>query len=221
MFSQLWPAEDLVFKRFPGVGDQTTFREQARILMEQTDAEIVYLAEDDYFYLPNEFPLAVDFLRKNPGVDFISPYYHPDIYTTALHKLPPELKIADGKTWQSCMSTTHTFLTTRETLKKSSQVVLASYGKVSPDLSKWMALTKRRVFNPVFFVRSVFTCPFWAGSVFYAWRYLWRQILFGQKFSLWIPKPTIATHMVAGLEAPGVDWKKIFDERRKQLGYKI
>lgn len=218
IFSQIWPAEDLVFRRFPGVGDAATFREQARILMEQTDAEIVYLAEDDYFYLPGEFPLAVDFIKKNAGVDFISLYDHPDIYYSALHRLPRDSKTADGKTWRTCMSTTHTFLTTRETLQKCEWVVLASYGRVSPDLSKWMALTKCRVFNPIFFAHSVFTCPFWAASVFFAWRYCWRQILFGQKYNLWIPKPSMATHMVAGMESPGVDWKKLFDERVKQAG---
>jgi len=218
MFSQLWPAEDLVFKRFPGVGDATTFHEQSKTLMEQTDAEIVYLAEDDYFYLPNEFPLAVNFLRQNPDVDFISPYDHPDIYTTALHKVPSQERAVDGKTWRSCMSTTHTFLTTRTTLRSSRGVFLASYGRVSPDLSKWMALTKKRVFNPFFFTRSVITRPFWAASIFFSWRYLWRQILFGHAYTLWIPKPTIATHMVADMESPGLNWTKQFADSQKSIG---
>src|SRR5208282_1689556 len=43
MFSRIWSPEDLVLARFPGVGDAATFREQVRILMEQTDAEMVYL----------------------------------------------------------------------------------------------------------------------------------------------------------------------------------
>jgi hypothetical protein len=210
MFSQLWPAEDLVFRRYPGAGDAATFREQARILMEQTDAEIVYLAEDDYFYLPGQFQLAVDFLRQNADVDFVSPYDHPDIYSTALHQLPRSIKSAEGKTWQSCMSTTHTFMTRRAILRECGWVFLASYGRVSPDLSKWMALTKRRVFNPIFFAHSAVTCPFWAGSIFYAWRYCWRQILFGQRRSLWVPHPSIANHMVAGMEAPGIDWQRQF-----------
>jgi hypothetical protein len=213
MFSSIWPAEDLVLMRYPGVGDASTFREQARILMEQNDAEIVYLAEDDYFYLPDEFPLAVRFIKENPDVDFVTAYDHPDIYTLALHKIPYQTKTVEGKTWRTCMSTTHTFLTTRTTLRKCGWVFLASYGKVSPDLTKWMALTKKRIFNPFFFVRSVFTCPFWAASVYFAWRYCLRQVLFGKKYNLWMPKPTIATHMVAGMESSGVDWKKIFADK--------
>jgi hypothetical protein len=212
MFSRLWAAEDLDFVRFSGVGDASTFLEQARILSEQTASEIVYLAEDDYFYLPNQFPLAVDFIRNNPEVDFVSPYDHPDIYSTELHRVPRPTKTAGEKNWQSCMSTTHTFLTTRKNLCEARWVFLRRYGRVSPDLSRWMALTKRRVFNPIFFMRSFVTCPFWAGSIFYAWRYCWKQILFGRRFSLWIPHPSIANHMVAGMEAPEVDWKNEFSK---------
>jgi hypothetical protein len=211
MFSRLWSPEDLVLMRYPGVGDAATFREQSRLLMEQADAEIVYLAEDDYFYLPNQFPLAVNFLKQNPDAHFVSPYDHPDIYTTELHNLPRETRAAEGKDWNSCFSTTHTFLTNRRTLQECRGVFLASYGRVSPDLSKWMALTKRRVFNPTAFARWAVTCPFWAGSIFYAWRYCWRQILFGNRYTLWVPHPSIATHMVAGMEAPGIDWQKEFD----------
>jgi hypothetical protein len=92
-------------------------------------------------------------------------------------------------------------------------VFLAPYGRVSPDLAKWMALTKRRVFNPIAFARWAVTCRFWTGSILLAWYYCWRQILFGKKYTLWIPHPSIATHMVAGMEASGVDWKKEFDDR--------
>lgn len=213
LFTRLWLPEDLVLTRLPGVGDAATFREQARILTEQDDAEIVYLAEDDYFYLPGQFTLAVNFLKQNADVDFVSPYDHPDIYSTELHKLPRPTRAAAGKTWQSCMSTTHTFLTTRERLREARWVLLRRYGRVSPDLSRWMALTKRRVFNPFFFARSAITCPFWAGSVFYAWRYCWKQILFGRRFNLWVPQPSIANHMAAGMEAPGIDWQNEFNQR--------
>lgn len=212
IFSRLWSANDLEFVRFSGVGDAATFREQARILSEQTVSEFVYLAEDDYFYLPNQFSLALDFIRNNADVDFISPYDHPDIYSTELHQVPHATKTVGEKTWRSCMSTTHTFLTTRKNLHAARWVLLRQYGRISPDLSRWMALTKQRVFNPIFFCRSLATCPFWAGSIFYAWRYCWKQILFGRRFNLWIPCLSIANHMVAGMEAPGVDWNNEFDK---------
>ena len=83
----------------------------------------------------------------------------------------------------------------------------------SPDLAMWMALTKKRVFNPVKFARWSVSHRYWAASIFLAWFYCWRQILFGRRYSLWTPSPSISTHMVAGLEAPGIDWQKEFQRR--------
>jgi hypothetical protein len=37
--------------------------------------------------------------------------------------------------------------------------------------------------------------------------------LFGRRLTLWIPQPSIATHMVARLQAPGIDWQKEFQEQ--------
>lgn len=215
LFSRLWADEDTVFVRFSGVGDAATFHEQARILIEQIDSEIVYLAEDDYFYLPDQMKQAVSFLKNQEDVGFISPYDHPDIYSTSLHKISTEIREFSGKNWRSCMSTTHTFLTTRTVLRNCGSVFLASYGKISPDLSKWMAVTKHRVFNPFLFVWWGFTKPFWAASIFFAWRFCWRQILFGRRWSLWVPQPSIANHMAAGMEAPGVDWKSEFEKQAR------
>jgi hypothetical protein len=166
IFSRLWSQEDLVLMRHPGAGDAATGREQVRILMEQTDADAVYFAESDYFYLSDQFPLAVNFLRQNPDANFVSPHDHSDIYATDLHKLPRIAKIADGKTWNSRMSTTHAFLTTRKKLQECRWAFLASHRRVSPDLSKWMALTKRRAFNPIAFARWAVSHRFWRRRPF-------------------------------------------------------
>ena len=45
--------------------------------LEQTDAEIVHFAEDDYFYLPGQFQQAVNFSEQNPDADFVAPYEQP------------------------------------------------------------------------------------------------------------------------------------------------
>ncbi len=213
IFTQLWAPEDLVLMRYPGIGDGATFREQSRILMEQTDAEIVHFAEDDYFYLPDQFRLAVDFLKQNPDADFVTPYENFDYYTADLNKLPYETRSFGGKQWNSCVSTTHTFLGKRAAVMEGRGVLLASYGKLSPDLVKWMALTKKRVFNPVKFLSWLVPHRFWSGSIALTWYFCWRQLLFGRRYTLWAPHPTIATHMVAGLEAPGIDWQKEFQRQ--------
>jgi len=217
MFKQLWGEEDLVLVRYPGVAAGATLHEASRILREQTDAEIVYFADDDYFYLPDEFRLGVDFLKQYPDADFLAFYDHIDLSTTDLHNLPCETREFGGKKWKSCVSTTHTFLATRKALievqKLFLDLFLAFGGGVSPDLAMWMALTKKRVFNPVKFLHWSILHQYWAASIFYAWFYGWRQILFGRRYTLWSPVPSIATHMVAGQEAPGINWQKEFEKQ--------
>jgi hypothetical protein len=214
MFTELWPSEDLVLLRYPGVAPGTTLHEQFRILTEQTDAEIVYFSEDDYFYLPGQFQLAVNFLKQNPVADFATPYDHPDLHTTDLHNYPHQTREFKGRKWSPCMSTTHTFLAKRSVLIETRKLFLGFFqtfkGRTSPDLAMWMALTKKRVFNPLKFASWSVSHRYWAGSIFLAWYYCWRQILCGRRYTLWTPQPTIATHMVATLLATGIDWQKEF-----------
>jgi glycosyltransferase involved in cell wall biosynthesis len=219
MFTQLWSPEDLVLMRYPAVGDGATFREQSRILMEQTDAEIIYFAEDDYFYLPDQFHLAVNFLKQNPDADFVAPYQGLGFYTGDMENVSREKREFGGKVWNSCVSTTHTFLGKRAALIESRELFLTSYGRFAPDLAKWMALTKKRVFNPIKFIYWLVPHRFWAGSMVLAWYFCWRQILFGRRYTLWSPYPAIATHMVAGLESPDVDWQKEF--QRQMAGVRL
>ena len=217
IFTKLWAPEDLVLLRYPGVGAGTTLHEQARILMEQTDAEIVHFAEDDYFYLPDQFHLAVDFLKQNPDADFVAPYQGLGFYTGDMENLSRETRVFGGKDWNSCVSTTHTFLAKRAALIECQdlfhRLFRALRGRGVPDLAMWMALTKKRVFNPIKFIYWLVPHRFWAGSMVLAWYYCWRQILFGRRYTLWSPHPAIATHMVAGLEAPGIDWQKEFQRQ--------
>jgi hypothetical protein len=206
LFRQVWPEKDLVFKYYPGVPPGETLQAQSRILLEQTDAELVYWAEDDYFYLPDQFRLAVEFLRQNPDADFTTPYDHPDFYNTDLHASRSTQRTFGGRVWSSRLSNTHTILTHRKTLEETRRVFLTFHGHVNYDLAMWMALTKKRVFNPVKLMQWSFINRFWAGSIVLAWYYFWRQTIFGRRYQLWIPTPALATHMIATLESPGRDW---------------
>ena len=214
LFTRLWPAEDLVLVRYPGVSGGETLHEQQRILSEQTDAEIVYLAEDDYFYLPHQFPLIVNFLKQNPDADFATAYDSPDIHFTDLHQCIDEVRTVGGKHWRSSVSTTHSFLARRAAMIECrplfDKLFHAFPGRPSPDLAMWMALTKKRVFNPVKFFVWLAGHRYWSASMALSWFYCWRQILFGRRFTLWTPTPSIATHMDGKLEAPGIDWRKAY-----------
>jgi hypothetical protein len=218
MIRRVWGSEGLVVLKFPGVTNGTTLNEASIILREQTDAEIVYFSDDDYVYLPGQFPRAVEFLKQNADVDFIALYDHPDAYTTDLHKLPSKTKMSGGQKWNTCLSTTHTFLTKRSVLIEIKRLYVDMYRSFKDkgpfDLGFWMALTKQRVFNPVKFLHWVLVHRwYWAFSTVIAWNHCWRQILFGRRYTLWVPRPTLATHMDAKLLATGVDWQQEFQNQ--------
>ena len=73
-----------------------------------------------------------------------------------------------------------------------------------------ISLTKQHVLNLYDLLTQLFIFPYRGWSLACAWYFNWRQILFGQRYSLWIPVPSLATHMVATLLAPYVDWKQEF-----------
>jgi hypothetical protein len=218
MFREVWGPADLTFVRYQGISAPTALKEQIRILTEQTDAEIIYCAEDDYCYLPGQFKTAVDFLKQNPDADFVSPYDHPDIHNTELHAGPKPTKSSGGKVWTSCGSTTHTFLTRRSTLLECQSVFQVTQwwdpfrllNGIMPDLSHWLALTKRRVFDLGSLLQWCRTHRYWALSILIAWNYHWKQILFGRRRTLWVPQPSLATHLSEGYAAPGIDWAAEF-----------
>jgi hypothetical protein len=218
IFSERWAAQDLTILNYPSVGAGVTLSEQFRILREQADAPIVHFAEDDYYYLPGQYKVAVDFLRETPDADFATIYESSDFYTADLHDMRYEKRPFGGKEWMSCISTTHTFLAKRSVLMECQgmfeHLSKCYKGRTIPDLAMWMALTKKRVFNPYkFLLWSLSHRWFWAGSMVMSWYFCWRQIVFGRRYSLWQAHPCTGTHMVSGLESPGVDWRSMFNKQ--------
>ena len=209
LFTSLWPGDDLVFVRCPGIGNAATFGRQIEILANQNDAEFVYLAEDDFFYLPGCFHLMLDLIRNNADVDFCSPYDHPDFYNHSFHRHRMRIKAEQGHVWKTANGTVCTFLTRRSTLERT-RSTLQSYARKNSDAGMWLSLTKQHVLNPYDLLTQPFIYPYRGWSLACAWYFNWRQILFGQRYSLWIPVPSLATHMVAALLAPYVDWKQEF-----------
>jgi hypothetical protein len=209
LFTSLFATEDLVLCPAEKLGNCGSFLKQIEILSNQHDADLVYLAEDDYVYLPGRFPLMLDLMRKNPDVDFCTPYDHPDYYLHKFHLHKMCIKVEQGQAWKTQNGTTCTLLTRKKTLLETSSV-LASYGRKNPDAGMWLSLTKEHVRNPFDLLTQPFISKFRGWSMVCAWYFNWRQILFGRRYSLWVPVPTIATHMVAGLEAYNVDWPAEF-----------
>jgi hypothetical protein len=205
LFTKYFDANDLVFIRLPGVGNLPTFGRQIDILLNQEDSDLVYFAEDDYFYLPNQFHRLVDFLRARADVDFISPYDHLDCYTLDIHRHPKWLSVYRECHWRTAASTCLTFLTRKQTLLRNKKT-FHTYCEGNYDCSLWLALTKCSIFSPFQFGRFMLQRSLFARVIVKAWLYGWSQILFGKRMRLWVPVPGIATHLDKEALSPCVDW---------------
>jgi hypothetical protein len=209
LFTECFDSPDLELIRLSGIGNRQTFSRQLKILLDQDYADAVYFAEDDYFYLPGQFEVMLNFLRDCPGADFVSPYDHPDYYNLPLHSGPQLNREYRDRRWRTAASTCLTFLTTKETLTQTRRV-FQTYAFRNLDVSLWLSLTKQAVLSPGIIRRCFQERITMGGFVAISWLYGWPQILAGQRRKLWIPTPSIATHMEQRFLAPGVDWNALF-----------
>jgi hypothetical protein len=216
LFDKYFDAHELVILQTNGIGNRATFLKQIEILSAQQDADMVYFAEDDYFYLPNQFRSMIDFLSAEKDADFVSPFDHLDCYTMDLHRQPKWLRVFSGRHWRTASSTCLTFLTKKETLARV-QSALRSYKRRSLDCSMWLSLTKDRVFNPFFVARHLFGEILFSKIVLKSWLYCWPQIIFGGKWNLWIPVPGIATHLDVNALSPNIDWRLLMERAGSTL----
>jgi hypothetical protein len=208
LFRKYFDDAQLVVLKFDSVGNHQTFAKQIEVLLEQADSDLVYFAEDDYFYLANQFSSMVEFLRSDPEVHFASPFDHLDCYRLALHRTPKWIKTYAGRHWRTASSTCLTFLTRKQTLSKY-RGVFVSYVRGNFDSSLWLSLTKQRVCNPLFLISSLVHGSFEWKIIVKAWLFSWNQILFGKRLQLWVPVPGIASHLDAHSLSPGIDWRQL------------
>jgi len=220
LFRRYFDAEDLILIPLSGCGNQGTFAKQLDILLQQRESEIVYFAEDDYFYVPGQFHCMIEFLLGSDEVHFVSPYDHLDYYTMALHHAPRKVTERAGRQWKTAASTCMTFLTRRETLRKT-QSIFRNYKRRSLDCSLWLSLSRERVFNPFFFAKNLFREPLFCKVILKSWRHFWRQLLFGGRWNLWVPVPAVATHLDANALAPNVDWRTLMEQQRKKTAMAV
>jgi len=207
LFKSYFDEHDLELIRLNGIGNRATFDMQINILLDQNFSETIYFAEDDYLYLPHQFESMVKFLQEEPQVDFVSPYDHLDYYVLDLHNHKNFIKLYNGLHWRTAASTCLTFLTTKTKLGKT-QNVFQSYTKGNDDVSLWLSLTKCRSFNPLAILRYYSTNMRFLRVILLAWKFCWRQILFGKRWNLWTPIPSLATHMDSDYLAPNFNWLK-------------
>ncbi len=201
---------DMEFIEVNQIGNAKTFELQLQILLEQVNSELIYFAEDDYFYLPNKMKYMIDFMQKIKHSHFISPYDHPDYYNLILHKdrESDEIQVNETK-WNLRASTTMTFMTSKVILKETEKV-FRTYIRNNWDSSLWLSLTKHRVNSLNFALKSFISNTYYSKIILKSWYYTPFQILFGKKYNLFAPTPSLATHLDSQHLAPSINWNNIF-----------
>jgi hypothetical protein len=217
LFQKYFPAEDLRLIHLKGIGNQATFGLQIYILTHQTDAEFVYFAEDDYFFLPDAFPRMLSLMRHNSDVHFVSAYEHPDYYTLFLHPKKYQIKIFEDQRWRTTIGTTCSFLSTKTILIKTADVFNTYYKERNYDVSLWMSLTKANVLNPVRIGLFILKYRDFFKMTARSWIHCSKQILFGKRWNLWVAHPSLATHMEKKTVAPFVEWESKFEIEKQKM----
>src|SRR5208283_2678009 len=121
-----------------------------------------------------------------------------------------ELREYSNHHWRTAIATTLSFLTTKQVLMKTRKALSAYSDGNAQDYSIWVSLTKFNVFNPFKPLKYLLSDKYWFSMSKDTWVTCWKQILFGRRWKLWVPLPSIATHMEKKFLAPCIDWEKIF-----------
>lgn len=201
----------------PGIGNGKTFVKQMDILLSQNFSENVFFAEDDYFYLPNAFDDLLEFADSSTHPDFLTPYDHKDYYDVDLHNYrKTTLPFSDKINWTTESATCLTFFTTKKTLRRT-YPIFKTYMYRNFDISIWLAMTKKRVFNPTIYPKYLFNDFPMFKVLAKAWLYTPLRLPFGKQYSLYAPQPSLATHMESLFLAPNVDWYELFEKAKKDL----
>ncbi len=214
MVEVLFEAEKKLIIETNFIGNLATFAKQIEILCTQNDAELVYFAEDDYLYMPGVFEKIPAFIMSHKDVDFVTCYLHNDIFTHTMHDHERQVKYFNNNLWISCNSTCLTFMTTVETLRRTRQVFL-TYCKGNNDCALWLVLTKKHIYDPVIYVKYLFTNRECLGILKRAVKYSFLYFFSLKKYTLWAPYPAIGTHLDSGYQSPGVDWMKVANMNRE------
>jgi len=210
IFRKTFAETDLEIIALEKSGNARTFLKQVALLCTQTDADIVYCAEDDYVYMPGALPRMVEFLRTLPDRSFVSAYDHPDAYAFPVSMSNGSMRVHAGHHWRSVVSTCLTFMTRRQTLQLV-EPLLRTYGRRNDDSSIWQSMTKSNAIRALVAPRTLFHDRQSFKVIAKAWWFGWRQILLGARYTLWVPVPSFATHLEPRRLAPGIDWQPAFD----------
>ena len=206
LFRRVFREDELEIIRVNAVGNLSTFSMQIDLLLNQTEADFVFFAEDDYFYFPGALAEMIEFARNNEDVDFVTPYDHPDSYFTSSRHERHKVKAFGSRHWRTASSTCLTFLAHRSVLRANEEL-MRTYSRGNMDCSLWLALTQKfELANPSVHAADSLRLKIWVKT----WLWGWKTLLFSRRYLLWSPLPTLATHMEKPCVSPLVEWQAEF-----------
>lgn len=212
LFDELIENYDVELIKFDGVGNYATFNKQIEILLNQNFSDNIYFAEDDYIFVKDGLKEAVNFINSNKKVDFLTIYDSLDYYNMDLHKYKSNFFNVNDYDWRTVSCTTLSFMTTKDTLRKTQWVFETYSFKNNFDSSLWMSLTKINLFQFSSVIRFLMKKDRDFIRIAKSWLYCWKQIIFGKKYNLWSPIPSLGTHLDEDGISPGIDWNEVIKE---------
>ena len=191
------------------LGNKGTFEKQIEILSTQNDSEIVYFAEDDYFYIKNIKNMA-DFIKSGKA-DFVTPYEHPACYIDG-HIIKNEMFIFDEQKYITVQHACLTFMTTKENLIKNKRYLLMFSKWFGSDFTVWGCVTLGSTYFK--YIKLLLNMRNYTiinlkvyGSMFL---FAIHRFIFNKKYKLFMPVHSLATHMEKDQLAPGINWDLYF-----------
>ena len=211
LFEKNLSAFDIEFLELDGKGNYYTFNKQIEILLNQNYSDIIYFAEDDYLLRPNSLEVAVDFMKNNSNADFLSIYDSLDYYKMNFHNYKSSQIKFKKIIWKQVLCTTLSFMT-KKTILNETKDVFDTYSKNrNYDSSLWVSLTKKKFFSISSILNFILKKDRDLIRFIKAWIYCWRQIIFGKKYFLWVPEPSLGTHLEEDGISPNFGINELID----------
>ena len=188
LFQKYLPGHEEII--LSGAGNQKSWQYQLD-LIKNNKSDVVYLAEDDYYYKPGTMRKLADFLTYMDA-DFVTPYDHPDNYNLKMHEKKYEIINCFGQHYRTIGTTTNTFMAKHDTLLKV-MPTLESFTNGNSDAGYWMGLTGHNLL-------SEYSHWSWRHG---HWPQILKTLIVGG-YKLWCPVPGFATHLESTCISPGM-----------------
>lgn len=193
-------------------GNVGTFIIQIDSALANKYSDIIYFAEDDYYYTDKSLEHGYNHIIQNPEIDFLTLYFNPDYLEHSIHLPYFDKEVYKRENWIDVSTTCLTFFARRASLVRAMPHFL-TYKKNNYDSSIFLSLTKLGLFSKLLYwnllkdmfegkneVLKIVAKTFLFG--FY-------QVLLGSRYKLVSTTKPIATHLQSDRLSPGADWLEI------------